>query len=121
MQAASGHDRVLVRMKDTGKRVHRGGDVRRRKVIDAEGTEIGSVRALFFDPATQKVRYMEVVTQGIAGFARARTLVPVTFIIEITDDAVHIDENASASLEGAKYNPTLGDKSANHDSFGPLP
>lgn len=112
--------RVLIRMRDAGKRITRGGDVRRRVVETADGTQVGTIRALYIDPVTQLVRYLEVVSPGLPGFSRTKTLVPVEIVIEVTDRVVRIDDNP-ASPNRIGYSPNLGDWTSRYDSFGPLP
>src|SRR5690606_41386570 len=66
-------------------------DVRGRKVIDADGNDIGHVDDLMIDDREKKVRFLRVASGGFLGIGRTKVLIPVDVIQKITRDTVQID------------------------------
>jgi sporulation protein YlmC with PRC-barrel domain len=79
-------------------------DIRRRKVVDAAGREIGEIDALLIDEEEKKVRVLHVASGGFLGMSKSKVLIPVESICKIDQHVVHVDqthERVAAALEYA--------------------
>lgn len=85
-------------------------DVRGRKVIDVDGTEIGHVDDLLLDAEEVKVRFLKVKHGGLLGIGAETILVPIDAITRIHDDHVHIDQSSAHVAGTPAYHPELADK-----------
>ncbi len=82
-------------------------DVRRRKVIDATGEEVGKVDDLLIDDEQTKVRMLRVQHGGLLGIGADHFLVPVDAVVSVTADAVHIDRERSRLTDVPGYEPEV--------------
>lgn len=82
-------------------------DVRRRKVIDANGEQLGRVEDLLVDDEEVKVRMLQVRHGGFLGIGADHFLVPVDAVTSVTADAVHIDRNRSRLTAVPGYDPEV--------------
>ena len=86
-------------------------DIRGRKVIDANGAEIGEVDDLYIDDADSKVRFMQVASGGFLGIGEHNFLIPVDAIAHIDAHSVHIDRSREVVAASPEYDPQLVDQS----------
>jgi sporulation protein YlmC with PRC-barrel domain len=82
-------------------------DIRRRKVVDKHGLEIGHVSDLFIDVAERKVRMIEVRAGGFIGIGDRHFLLPVDAIVSVAKDEVHVDETRERVIASPAYDPAL--------------
>lgn len=82
-------------------------DIRRRKVLDKDGEEIGDVDDLLVDGREKKVRFLQVASGGFLGLGETRFLIPVDAITRISDDAVHISQTREHIAGAPRYDPAL--------------
>jgi len=82
-------------------------DVRRHKVVDAGGEEVGVVDDLLVDDEESKVRMLRVKHGGFLGIGADHFLVPVDAVASVTDDAVHIDRDRSRLTDVPGYDPEV--------------
>ena len=87
-----------------------GADVRGRKALDGTGEEIGEVDDLLVDDAEHKVRFLRVKHGGFLGIGAEHFLVPVDAVSRVTDDAVHIDREASRLSDVPAYDPEVAEQ-----------
>lgn len=100
----------LVKLRDSGESLaDRGPDIRGRRVIDKHGRSIGKIDALLVDEKDKKIRFLEVESGGILGLGEAKSFIPVDAITEVTDDDVHIDQDAGNVAGAPVYDPALID------------
>ena len=92
-----------------------GADVRGRKVLDADGEEIGKVDDLLVDDTEAKVRMLRVKHGGILGIGAEHFLVPVDAVSSVTEDAVHIDRERSRLTDIPGYDPEMAQNAAYYD------
>ena len=85
-------------------------DVRGRKVVDADGQELGQVDELLIDERERKVRFLRVTSGGFLGLGATKFLIPVEAISRVRGDAVHIDQTADRVAAGPAYEPDLVDE-----------
>lgn len=94
-------------------------DVRGRKVVDAEGEDIGKVDDLLVDDAEVKVRMLRVKHGGFLGIGADHFLVPVDAVTSVTEDAVRIDRDRSRLTDVPGYDPDVADQPTNYgDIYG---
>jgi len=84
-------------------------DIRGRKVVDAQGDDIGDVSDLFIDEAHKIVRFIEIANGGFLGFGKTRVLVPVDAITRVDKWTVHIDRHRDHVVAAPPFNPELID------------
>ena len=82
-------------------------DVRGRKVLDANGDEVGDVEDLMVDDREIKVRFLQVGTGGFLGIGETKFLVPVDAITSIDGDHVHIDQSREHVAGAPTYEPDM--------------
>jgi sporulation protein YlmC with PRC-barrel domain len=99
---------ALENLNDTGLILaDRDGDIRGRKVIDPDGTEIGRVSDLFIDENERKVRMLEIRAGGFLGLAERHALLPVDAITSVNEHAVHVNETRERVAHSPAYDPSL--------------
>jgi sporulation protein YlmC with PRC-barrel domain len=82
-------------------------DIRRRKVFDKHGLDIGHVSDLFIDVADRKVRMIEVRADGLFGIGDRHFLLPVDAIVSVGKDEVHVDATRERVIGSPAYDPAL--------------
>jgi sporulation protein YlmC with PRC-barrel domain len=82
-------------------------DVRGRKVVDKAGEEIGSIDDLMIDDDELKIRFLRVVSGGFIGIGETMFLIPVDAVMQVTHDAVQIDQTREHVAGGPGYDPEL--------------
>ena len=85
-------------------------DIRGRKVIDANGEDVGDVHDLFVDEVEKKVRLMEIASGGFLGFGRTHVLVPVDTIVRVDKWVVYINRHRDHIASSPAYDPKLVDQ-----------
>lgn len=78
-------------------------DLRGRTVVDLCHHRVGEVCGLIIDVEQRRPRLLVVVSGGIMGLARTKSLVPVDAVTR-ADDVVHI-EAAHQQVQSATYDP----------------
>jgi sporulation protein YlmC with PRC-barrel domain len=86
-------------------------DIRGRKVIDANGADVGDVDDLLIDDIESKVRFMQVASGGFLGIGEHKFLIPVDTIARIDNQAVYIDRARELVAASPEYDPELVDQS----------
>ncbi len=84
-------------------------DIRHRKVVDADGQDIGEIDALLIDEQEEKVRFLRVASGGFLGMGKSKVLIPVEAISKIDDDVVHVDQTRERIATAPTYDPELVD------------
>ena len=84
-------------------------DIRRRKVVDAQGSEIGHVSSLFIDKSERKVRMIEVAAGGFLGLGNRHFLLPVDAILNVGEHEVRVTETTARVVGSPAYDPTVID------------
>jgi len=84
-----------------------GDDLQDRKVLDAEGQDIGHVSALFIDQEERKVRFIQVGAGGFLGIGEREFLVPVEDIKSISPAEIHLNHTREHVLGAPHYDPKL--------------
>lgn len=93
-------------------------DVRKHKVIDRDGEEIGTVDDLLVDDAERKVRFLQITEGGFLGIGARKFLIPVDAVTRIDDDAVHVDQQGTHVGAGPVYDPTVAsDEAWRNDAY----
>jgi sporulation protein YlmC with PRC-barrel domain len=77
-------------------------DVRRRKVFDRAGQEIGKVDEVFVDPGERRARFVSVKTGDVLGLGGKQFLIPVDAIASAAADRIVIDESRDRILKGPR-------------------
>jgi sporulation protein YlmC with PRC-barrel domain len=117
METPSTH--ALIRLGDTNLTVLEPSlDVRGRKVVDANGHEVGHVDDLLIDDTEKHVRFLRVVAGGFLGIGGQKFLIPVDAIKAIHDDAVRIDRTREHVAGGPEYDPELTDRGHLEQVYG---
>jgi sporulation protein YlmC with PRC-barrel domain len=78
-------------------------DIRKRKVIDSEGKDIGHINALFIDQNERKIRFLQVGTGGFLKMGEQQFLVPVEDITRTTEDTVYINHTHDHVVQSPPY------------------
>jgi sporulation protein YlmC with PRC-barrel domain len=100
--------RSLIKLVDTGLTLaDPGQDIRDRKVVDADGNDIGHVSALFVDEETRNVRMLEIAAGGFLGFGERHVLLPVDAIVQLDAHAVHVNQTREKIINSPGYDPEL--------------
>ena len=103
-------DDVLVRLTDANLMLSDPTqDIRNRKVIDQDGSDIGHISGLFVDNDQKKVRMLQVAAGGFLGLGERHFLVPVEAVSSITEDEVRISHTREHVVNSPPYDPTLID------------
>lgn len=84
-------------------------DIRGRKVIDANGEDVGDVDALFVDEGERKVRFLRVASGGFLGMGATKVLIPVEAVARVSDDTVRVDRTRDRVAAAPAYDPDLID------------
>lgn len=101
----------IIRLSDTHLVLsHPDEDVRGRKVLDADGNDIGEVDDLMIDDQEKKVRFLRVASGGFLGIGEKKVLIPVDVIQKITRDAVQIDRKKEHIAGSPPYDPEVTDQ-----------
>lgn len=82
-------------------------DIRNRKVVDAQGEDIGHVSNLFIDQGERKVRMLEVRAGGFLGLGDRHFLLPVDAITSVAKDEVRVNQTRERIVHSPAYDPTL--------------
>lgn len=82
-------------------------DIRKSKVIDSQGQEIGHVSDLFIDRSERKVRMLEVRAGGFLGLGDRHFLLPVDAISRVAKGEVHVNQTRDRVAGSPVYDPTL--------------
>jgi sporulation protein YlmC with PRC-barrel domain len=81
----------LVRLSEfAGEIVDESADLRRRKVLDSAGEEIGRVEEVLVDPGDATARMIEVGHGGLLGMGQSRFLLPLDAVEAVDQDAVRV-------------------------------
>lgn len=83
--------------------------VRGRRVLDAQGQEIGYVRALMVDEDAPAVRFPEVAFGGLLGLGETAFLVPTEAVSGVGPDEICISQTQQHVVGGPRYDPELTD------------
>ncbi|MFB6555897.1 PRC-barrel domain-containing protein [Streptomyces sp. NPDC056405] len=107
----TGNAQILNRLSDSQQTVETPEqDVRDRKVVDADGNDIGTVDDLLIDEPERKVRFLLVAHGGFLGFGETKSFIPVEAVTHITDDQVFIDQSRERVAQAPVYDPDLTDE-----------
>jgi len=82
-------------------------DIRGRKVVDRDGTEIGHVDDLFIDEGERKVRMLQIRSGGFLGLGERHFLLPVDTIKKVTKSDVQVNETLERIAGAPVYDPGL--------------
>ncbi|HEX5387168.1 MAG TPA: PRC-barrel domain-containing protein [Gemmatimonadales bacterium] len=85
-------------------------DVRGRKVLDADGEEIGEVDDLLIDAAERRVRFLQVSSGGFLGLGETRFLIPSGAVDEVTPEHVRVGRHREHVAAAPRYDPTVVDE-----------
>ncbi|OII64967.1 PRC-barrel domain-containing protein [Streptomyces sp. CC53] len=108
----TGNAPVLKKISESGQTVASPDeDVRGRKVVDAEGDEMGKVDDLLIDEQEGKVRFLLVEHGGFLGLGEKKTFVPVDAVVDVRDDVVAISRSRQQIADAPAYDPELVDES----------
>lgn len=81
----------LVTLSDSGAELSDpSSDTRGCRVIDADDAGIGHVIALLIDPATRKVRFLQVGTGGYLAISQRRFQIPIEAVTRTTETTVYV-------------------------------
>lgn len=101
-------DIALEKLNDTGLALaDPSQDIRGRKVVDLQATEIGHVSDLFIDADQRKVRMLEIRAGGFLGIGDRHVLLPVDAVASVTKDSVFVNETRERLVHSPAYDPTL--------------
>ncbi|GIF01171.1 PRC-barrel domain-containing protein [Paractinoplanes rishiriensis] len=84
-------------------------DIRGRKVIDRDGSDLGKVDDLLIDASERKVRMLRVEHGGIFGIGATASFIPVDAVKDIRDDVVHVSQSREHVGKAPRYDPDLVD------------
>jgi len=97
---------LLLKLGDTNlKRRFTGNDLRNRKVLGPDGTDIGHVSALFLDRAEGRTRFLQVGTGGFLDLGEREFLIPVEDVTRTEPAEVHIHHTREQVLAELHYDP----------------
>ncbi|MBI1762751.1 MAG: PRC-barrel domain-containing protein [Acidobacteria bacterium] len=101
---------LLIRMSDSNLTFADGAqDIRRRKVVDSNGEELGKVDDLFVDQGEEKVRFLEISAGGFLGLGDTKFLLPVDAITSVKADELRIDRTRAHVAGAPRFSPELVD------------
>ncbi|MCG5461935.1 PRC-barrel domain-containing protein [Micromonospora sp. MED01] len=99
---------ILVKLGDSGQTIADAEqDVRGRRVLDADGDDLGKVDDLLIDREEHKVRFLRVEHGGILGIGATATFLPVEAVSEVTDDTVRVDLTREKVEQAPTYDPEV--------------
>lgn len=84
-------------------------DIRGRKVIDRDGSDLGKVDDLLIDASERKVRMLRVEHGGIFGIGATASFIPLDAVTDVRDDVVHVSQSRDHIGEAPGYDPDLVD------------
>lgn len=82
-------------------------DIRGRKVLDANGKEIGTIDDLLVDERNRKVRFVQISSGGFLGLGATKFMIPVEAISQINNDEVIVNESRDNGGVALRYSPQL--------------
>jgi len=82
-------------------------DLRDRDAFDAEGTKLGTVKALYVDTSERRLRFLEVTGGGILGIADRTILVPIEAVERYDDNGVYLARTDRPMRDAPAYDPQL--------------
>lgn len=85
-------------------------DIRGRKVVDANGEDVGDVDDLMIDDTEKKVRFLRVASGGFLGMGAQKFLIPVDAIKQIKDDKVVVSHDRETIAGAPAYDPDVVDE-----------
>ncbi|MBM0202440.1 PRC-barrel domain-containing protein [Micromonospora sp. NPDC051227] len=99
---------ILVKLGDSGQTIADADqDVRGRRVLDADGDDLGKVDDLLIDREEHRVRFLRVEHGGILGIGATATFLPVEAISDVTDDTVRVDLTREKIEQAPTYDPEV--------------
>lgn len=112
------HD-LLVKLEDTNLTLSNSSDdIRDRKVIDANGQDLGHVSALFIDKKERKIRFLQVGAGGFLGIGEREFLVPIEDVTSVLPAEIHINHSREHVIGAPHFDPSLTRK-RNRDFWDP--
>ncbi len=96
-------------------------DIRKRKVIDRNGRDIGEIDDLFIDRNERRVRLVQVKAGGFLGLGERHFLIPVDAITAVSHTGipeVHVNVTLEHIIGAPIYDPHLV-KAPAQDAFEP--
>ncbi|WP_422735727.1 PRC-barrel domain-containing protein [Micromonospora sp. WMMD729] len=99
---------ILVKLGDSGQTIAAPEqDVRGRRVLDADGDDLGKVNDLLIDRDEHKVRFLRVEHGGLLGIGATATFIPVEAISDVTEDTVRVDLTREKIEQAPTYDPEV--------------
>lgn len=88
---------------------HSDEDIRGRKVLDKEGSEIAEVVDLLLDERDKKVRFLMVGSggHGPAKIGKKKSLIPVDAITAVDKKTVTVNQSADHIIGAPEYDPEI--------------
>ena len=112
------HD-LLVKLDDTNLTLSNSSDdLRDRKVIDANGQDLGHVSALYIDKRERKIRFLQVGAGGFLGIGEREFLVPIEDVTSVLPEEIHINHSREHVIGAPHFDPSLTRK-RNRDFWDP--
>jgi sporulation protein YlmC with PRC-barrel domain len=104
-------DPRLIKLSDTTLTLERpSDDIRHRKVLDADGNDVGKVDDLFIDEQERKVRFLLVQAGGFLGLGGEHFLIPIDAVTEDTADHIKLGHSREHIAGAPQYDPDLVDE-----------
>jgi sporulation protein YlmC with PRC-barrel domain len=98
----------LIRLRDSDETVaDRENDIRGRRVVDKNHQPLGKIDALLLDEKENKIRFLEIASDGFLGLGETKSFIPIDSITKITEDEVHISQSAENVAGAPAYDPAL--------------
>lgn len=82
-------------------------DIRRRKVVDRNGNEIGEVKSLFIDEDESKVRFLELASRGFLGIGGETRLIPIEAIEAVSEEFIRVVATRDQVHASPRFSPEL--------------
>ncbi|MDG4811102.1 PRC-barrel domain-containing protein [Micromonospora sp. WMMD1120] len=99
---------ILVKLADSGQTIADAEqDVRGRRVLDADGGDLGKVDDLLIDREERKVRFLRVEHGGILGIGATATFLPVEAVSDVTEDTVRVELTREKIEQAPTYDPEV--------------
>jgi len=99
---------LLVKLGDSNLALSNSGDdIRDRKVIDANGQDIGHVSALFIDKKERKIRFLQVKAGGFLGIGEQEFLVPIEDVTRTEPAEIHVNHSREHVIAAPHFDPKL--------------
>ncbi|MBM2622022.1 PRC-barrel domain-containing protein [Actinoplanes sp. LDG1-06] len=93
-------------------------DIRGRRVVDSDGSEVGTVADLLVDAEESRVRFLNVAHGGILGFGATSSFIPIDAVREVTDDEVRIDTSKDRVSGAPRFDPELAERDYLEEVYG---